>query len=309
MTHESVLAVVEKSAHTMGFYRIADGAEVARVALGHYPHEFAVSPDRRYFYVSEYGAQSSGSDAAGGNQVAVVDVAARAVVGRLSCGNFRRPHGIARDAAGDLYVLCESANRLLVRRGDAREFGAAYATGGDKGHMLAVMRDGARAFFMNINSCSVTTVDLRAGADATPQTVAEGAWPEGYCFSLDESRLYVGERGGSSIMVIDTAQLRQVGTIACRPTPLRMATDRRGRIICSHFGDDKSVSVIDPASGEEEAAFLPAAASVFAGLSEDGGRVALSLQDDTVAIYNSDSWALETTIATRAEPDVTAFLP
>lgn len=310
MKQEEILAVVQKSDHSIGFYRVADGAELSRIPTERYPHEFAVSPDGDSFYISEYGVQSSASEELGGNQVAMFDVVERRVLGRISCGEFRRPHGIVCDRAGVLYVLCEASNHLLIKR-DPRMGGAfkeAYPTGGEKGHMLAVKRDGSRAFFMNINSQTVTTIDLKAGADVAPETVCDGKWPEGFCFNRDESLLYVANRGGGDILVIDTVRLKQVGVIRSRPVPLRMTTDRHGRIICVHFGEDRTVSVINPESGEEEFSFEPPAAAVFAGLDGDGRRAVFSLQNDTVQIYNTESWVCETTFDTRAEPDVAAFV-
>lgn len=309
MTQQDILAVVEKSDHALGFYRLADGAQVSRIEMGRYPHEFAVSPDGNFFYVSEYGVQSSSSEEAGGNQVAAVDVTARRVAGRISCGEFRRPHGIACHPSG-LYVLCEGSNRLLIKRHPRADggFDEDYPTGGEKGHMLAVKRDGSRAFFMNITSQTVTTLDLTAGANATPQMVCEGEWPEGFCFNEDESLLYVANRAGGNIMVIDTARLEKMGVIPARAVPLRMTTDRQGRIICVHFGEDHTVSIINPQTGKEEFSFEPAAGAVFAGLDGAGRRAVFSLQNNTVEIYNTETWACETILKTGEEPDVAAFV-
>ena len=310
MKQEEVLAVVQKSDHSVGFYRIADGAELSRVPTERYPHEFAVSPDGGAFYISEYGVQSSASEELGGNQIAVLDVREHRISKRISCGEFRRPHGIVCDREGVLYALCEASNRLLIKRdpGKSGTFEETHPTGGEKGHMLAVKRDGSRAFFMNIDSRTVTTVDLKAGADAIPKIVCEGKWPEGFCFSRDESLLYVADRGGADILVIDAMQLKQVGVVRSRPVPLRMTTDNRGRIVCVHFGEDRTVSVINPENGEEEVSFEPPAAAVFAGLDGDGRRAAFSLQNDTVQIYNTESWVCEAEFDTRAEPDVAAFV-
>lgn len=310
MKDENILAVVQKSDHSIGFYRIDNGEELARAPLDQYPHEFAVSPDGSTFYVSEYGVQSSGSVESGGNQVAIFDVAERRVTKRISCGGLRRPHGIACDRKGVLYVLCEGADSMLVkhRPQEGETFDNVYQTGGKKGHMLAVKSDGSRAFFMNINSHTVTTVNLEEGQDSTPQVVYEGEWPEGFCFNRDESLLFVGNRGANYITVIDTVRLGKIGVIPARPTPLRMTLDCSGRIICVHFGEDRTISVINADSGKEEASFVPPAAAVFAGLDASGNRAVFSLQDDSVQIYDTNSWTCMNTIRTLAEPDVAAFI-
>ena len=308
-TSGGVLALVQKSDHSLGFYRVADGAELARVPLERHPHECALSPDGKTLCVSEYGVPNSGSAEAGGNTVAVVDVAAREVAARISCDGMRRPHGIAFDAAGALYVLSEAADHLLVKR-DPRApggFDSARKTGGKKGHMLAVRRDGSRAFFMNIQSRNVTTLDL-AGPKSGPVAVCEGENPEGVCFSADESLLFAANRGGGDITVVDAKKLKPAGVIRARKSPLRLAVDGRGRIACVHFADDCAISVFNPETGAEEAFFIPPAPAVFVGFDAAKRRAVLSLRDDTARVFNADSWECAQVIAARAEPDAAAFV-
>lgn len=305
----NTLALVQKSDHSLGFYNLADGAELTRVPLQQYPHEFALAPDGETLCVSEYGVQSSASTEAGGDTVAVVDVAAREVIGRIPCDGMRRPHGISFDERGALYVLSEGGDHLLVKR-DPRApggFDSAHATGGTKGHMLAVKRDGSRAFFMNIASHNVTTLDLEH-ADAAPAVVCSGAHPEGFCFNADESRLFVANRAGADITVVDTESLQPVGSLPARKSPLRMAMDWRGRIVCAHFADDYAVTGIDPATGAEESSMVPPAAAIFVGFDPAKRRVAFSMQDDTTRIFNAETWQCEQVIHARAEPDAAAFI-
>lgn len=304
---ENILTVVQKSDHSIGFYSIAEGEELTRLPLGRYPHESALSPDGKTICVSEYGVQSSSSTDAGGDTVAVVDVALREVVASISCDGMRRPHGIVFDAAGTLYVLSESADHLLVKRNPRAGggFDSALKTGGKKGHMLAVKRDGSRAFFMNIASGNVTTLDI-ANPHSKPVVVYECEWPEGFCFSNDESLLFVANRGGADITVVDTKTLKPTHTIKSRKTPLRMATDKHGRIICVHFSDDFSASVINPATGEEELALAQPSPVICAGLDRAKNRAVFSLQNDTVRIYDTNSWKFKE-FATRAEPDSAIF--
>ena len=51
---EAAIAVVEKKAGMVGFYT-PDGKRVSEVKIGHFPHEAALSPDRRYLYVTDNG--------------------------------------------------------------------------------------------------------------------------------------------------------------------------------------------------------------------------------------------------------------
>ena len=63
-----LLLVVEKNNDTVGFYNLATGAPVASVKVGHIPHEFVFSADRKSLYVTNYGTARWTDDAPGGNR-------------------------------------------------------------------------------------------------------------------------------------------------------------------------------------------------------------------------------------------------
>ena len=52
------LLVVHKGASTLGFYDASTGRLEAEVSTGAKPHEFGLSPDGRYAYVTDYGADT-----------------------------------------------------------------------------------------------------------------------------------------------------------------------------------------------------------------------------------------------------------
>jgi hypothetical protein len=50
-----VLVVVQKDDHSLGYFDFATGAELRRVLVPKYPHEFAFSADGRYAYSRHFG--------------------------------------------------------------------------------------------------------------------------------------------------------------------------------------------------------------------------------------------------------------
>ena len=110
----TTLVVVQKDDHSLGIYDYADGRERARVALPPYPHEFAVDAAGRFSYQCHFGVRVAEDEGAGGDEVSVVDLARAEHVRSIRCAPWRRPHGIAFDGRGVLYVLSEGASRLLV---------------------------------------------------------------------------------------------------------------------------------------------------------------------------------------------------
>ena len=77
--------VVQKGDHSVGFYELGGGREVARVALDRYPHEMALSRDRTLALVTHFGVALAEDEGDGGNTVSVVDVVQRKRVAVIDC--------------------------------------------------------------------------------------------------------------------------------------------------------------------------------------------------------------------------------
>ena len=100
-------------------------------------------------------------DADGGN--VVVEGRARARVGTLGTGEFSRPHGIAADRGGRLFVTCEPQRTLLIYRLEDESFFHVVDIGQEIPHMVAVSPDGRTAFTANVGSGTLTAVDVMMG--------------------------------------------------------------------------------------------------------------------------------------------------
>ena len=163
-----VIVVVQKGDHSLGYYDFHTGEELARVPVDPFPHEFAISPDGRRAYLANFGVALAEHGGPGGNTVSVVDIQARQRIGTIDCGTYRRPHDVAFDGRGRLYVLCEGAGTLLVVPNPASG-GIAHAlpTRGHGSHMVSVRQDGSLAFCSDMESGTVTAVMGDVGAKAT----------------------------------------------------------------------------------------------------------------------------------------------
>jgi len=102
MKESEVLVVVQKNDHSLGFFDFATGAELARVRVPDYPHEFAISADGRFAYSCHFGLKLAEDKGPGGNEISVVDLRTAKHVRSIACNGWRRPHGIALDGAGGL---------------------------------------------------------------------------------------------------------------------------------------------------------------------------------------------------------------
>ncbi len=303
------IMLVQKSGHALSFYDMASGAETARIALGEYPHEFVVDADQAFAYVTHYGVHNSGIEGPGGQTIFIIDIARRELAGQIDCGEDGRPHGIAMDAAGGLYVLSERTDTLLYKL-DPRAGGGfdhGIKTGGTKSHLFALTRDGRRAYSMNLVSNDVTVFDPH-DASTAPVAVRTREKPEGRHLRADEKLLYVTNRLSNCVSVIDTASLSITGEFPTPNDPVRIYHDeKRDRLLTANFGAS-SVSVFDARDGREVHRIETPAAPIALSFAPGFQHALISVDCDRLWIVDMDTMATVSEIETLAEPDVSHVL-
>lgn len=301
------LIVVQKNDHSLGYFDPETGAELGRVEIDRYPHEFALSNDRRYAYCCHFGVALAEDGGRGGSTVSIVDLAARKRIGTLDCGAFRRPHDIALDRSGWVYVLSEGANRLLVaREPSSGRFDQDQPTGGEGSHILTVTGDGQRAFSSNMKSGSVTILFPQA-PERPPVEIPVGLRPEGSLLDAEEKFLYVANRESADISVIDVEKQAAATTIETRPGPVRVCWDQRGRLLVPLY-HDQSLAVIDPHRPKHQDV-LPLPGKPVSISFDTGTETAfISTLGDEVCLVDTAALRLVRRISTRSGPDPTAII-
>jgi YVTN family beta-propeller protein len=301
------LLLVQKCAHTFSFYDLATGQAEKHIVLPNFPHEFAVDPVRKLAYVGHYGIETASHlGDMGGHSVFVIDLEAREHVSTLDLWPFYRPHGLAVDGTGRLFVMSEAHNTLL-RFSDplaCRVPDLAVASGGYKTHLFALTRDAQTAYALNLLSNTVTKIKPNDPTFA-PVAVMPGPTPEGNALSRDESLLYVANRGDDSIVAVDTATMKVVAAGKTRRDPNRvyLTADREGReLLLATNSGEQSLSVFGTDLKERRCLALPA--NPLALSFHPTRRAAfISFQDQTVRRLNLGTFEFEQEIATLREPD------
>ena len=106
--------MLQKHDDSLAWYEPHSGKQAGAIAkVGHIPHEFVVSADQRYAFVTNYGVDSYDSASSGGNTLSVVDLRQHKTVREIQLKEFHRPHGIAIGGSGHLYVTCDLPPALL----------------------------------------------------------------------------------------------------------------------------------------------------------------------------------------------------
>lgn len=300
---EPVLIVLHKGANSLGFYTL-EGRHLGEVPVGKHPHEMALSADGRYAYVSDNGTMRIEQAGIGGNTVSIVDLASRKRAGAISLGRFRRPHGIALNRkSGLLAVTTELPDQLLLIDPEKRAIVKTFDPKGKTAHMVAWGPEGRWAYVSNSSSANVAAIEAASGRVKLIPTAER---PEGSVMSPEGTRLYVANREGQSITVIDTARQEKTGEIRTGKGPVRVAITPDGRRLVYALLHESKVEFADAATGEILGEVALGGHPVSLTLSPDGKLAFASVQDrDTVYVISVEERriAREFKTAAGAGPD------
>lgn len=306
MARREVMVVVQKGDHSLGYYDFETGRELGRVAVDPFPHEFTLSADKRTAYLAGFGVALAEHSGDGGHTVSIVDVPGRRRIGTVECGDYRRPHDVALDGRGTLYVLCEGSSRLLVVRDPASgRFDHALPTLGHGSHMVTVLRDGSVAFSSNMESGTVTALFPDA-PDRPGVVLPVGKHAEGSVLDAEERHLYVMNRESAEITIIDVQQLRVLRSVPTPPGPVRVCRDGERLLVALYHGCGLlMVDLNDPA--RQQVVPLPAKA-ISVGYHSASRTALLSCHDQRVYLVDTAAGAVLRSIATRSDPDPIAVV-
>jgi hypothetical protein len=301
---QDILLLVEKCSHCFSWYELESGQRVKSLRLPDFPHEFVTDPANRYAYVGHYGVETSGHVGAGGHAVLQIDLRTAELVRRIDLYPYNRIHGLQMDAQGRLYALSEEKATLLILEQPESDGGPqrAVSVAGIKSHLFALTADGQTAYCMNLLSHTVTRVRPWEPL-SQPVACHPGQKPEGYCLSEDERTLYVSNRWSNTLCAIDTGAMSVRLTVPSREDVTRIYRHRDGRLFTSNYGD-RSLSVVDPVT-LNELGYLPLGARAIALSFHPTRPLAfISLDNDRVAVLDTDRLTVTRYIATQREPDV-----
>ncbi len=216
-----ILLVGNKGENTLSFIDLSSGRELGRAATGPMPHEIAISPDGRQAAVVAYG----------GRTIDIFDVAGRNRLRAIDLSPNEGPHGIVWLEDGRLLVTTERSRSLTMIdtvRGDAV---TAIATGEEGTHMVAVSPDRRHAFTANIQSGTVSVIDLAAARLIRNFTVS--GEPEAITLTPDGTTLWVGDLEGSRLQAFDTGALTAADETGYAPVAqidVALADGSRGEV-------------------------------------------------------------------------------
>jgi len=245
----ALLLVVEKHNDSVSFYELSNGAPVATVKVGHIPHEFVFSADKKSVYVTNYGTARWTDEAPGGNTISIIDLATKKVSGEINLGEYHRPHGIELGRSGKLYVTCDMPSAVLVIDPIQRKILHAFRSNGkDLPHMLAATHGETKLYTANAGNGAITVRDLKTHAT---KSIEVGGVPMGLALSKDEKTIFVATRTADTVVEIDTQKWAIRRTIKLEGQPVRLQLLPGEKQLLVSLIVDGSLVVLDLKSGKE----------------------------------------------------------
>ena len=182
-----------------------------------YPSGIAVSSDGRQLFVAENL----------GDSLAVVDVASRTVIQRVTTGTY--PYGVVAGRHGEVYVSCWNGAVEVFRTRDGEWKRTARLDGGRHPSAMILNRHGTRLYVASATTDSIAILDTISGKrvgtlrDAVAGAPAEGSTPNALALSADERRLFVAEADCNAVAVFDLDRGSLAGRIPTGWYPAALA--------------------------------------------------------------------------------------
>jgi sugar lactone lactonase YvrE len=257
--------------------------------------------------MAHFGVALAEDEGPGGNTVSVVDLQARRRVGTIDCQKYRRPHDVAFDRSGALYILSEGTSTLLVVKDPrAGRIDDAIPTRGQGSHMVSVKRDGSLAFCSNMESNTVTVV-FPKDPERPGVVLPVGKHPEGSVFDEGEERLFVVNRESAEISIIDVKRLSVGGSFRTPPGPVRICRDSRvGLLVALYHGCGLAMVEIED-TAKQRVVPLPAKA-ISIGYHPASRTALLSTHEHCICLVDVAAGKFVRSVRTRSDPDPMAIV-
>jgi len=269
-----ILLVANKGEGSLSFIDLKSGREITRQETGANPHEIAISPDGRLAAVVSYGGQS----------IDIFDVAAHEKIETISLAPNKRPHGIVWLDDGRIIATTEGSNSLTIISPPVNEARkrkvSAIATGQKGGHMVVVAPDKRRAYVSNMQSGTVSVLDLETSKKITD--LPAGTEPEGIAITPDGKSLWVADRRGDVLYIFDTATLKQIDKLATGKIPIRVAISPDGKTAVTSNHGDGALSLFNVATRKPKG-------SIKVGGQQSFGQVTILFSENGERLYVAET--------------------
>lgn len=232
------LVVLNKSDATASLVDMKTWKVAAILPTGIGPHEVTVSPDGKTAVIANYGNREAG------HTLTLIDLSKARVLGDIPLGPYTRPHGISfTGTSNEVLVTAEDQEAILKVDLFQKKVMSSLPTKQKRSHMLVVDDRNKRAFVSNIETNTVTVLDLEKNKKLTDIPTDKG--PEGIDYSEVRNEVWVANRSANTLSVIDTTSLTVKATLKTGEFPIRVKFTSDNKRVLVTNAQSGSLNVFD----------------------------------------------------------------
>ncbi len=305
---QSSLLVAEKGAQSLAIIDPASGAVLASVPEGGITgHEVIASPDGKLAFVPIYGNSGVGSPGTDGQNIAVIDIAARKVVGNIAFDHGVRPHcPMIGPKDGLLYVTTELDKTITIIDPKTLKVVGVLPTGQPESHMLALSHAGRRAYTANVGPGTVSVIDLETRK--VLKVIPVSANTQRIAISPDDKWVFTADQTKPQMAAIDTATSTVAKWIPMEGIGYGSAPTPDGRWLLVALPAQNKVAVIDMQSMQVVRTVPVAAYPQEVLVRPDGKSAYVSCEHaNQVAEIDLANWTVTRSISTGKYADGLAW--
>ena len=284
-----LLLVANQGDHSLSIIDPDAGTMVAKIVTPQIRgHEVTASPDGKLAYLPMYGDSGVGKPGTDGHSIEVIDIARHSIVNTVELGHPVRPHWVKFGADGMLYVSAELDKAVDVFDPKTMKLVGSIPTGAEESHMVALSKDGKRAYTSNVGPGSVSVLDLSAKKLVTVIPIVQPS--QRISISVDDKYVFTSDQKTPRLAVIDTAtnkvskwiDLPAVG-YGTAPTLdgkwLIVAMPSANQVAVVDLGAMKVARTVDVSTSPQEVLMRPDGAVAYVSCNRAGKVSAIDLKE------------------------------
>jgi YVTN family beta-propeller protein len=254
-----------------------------------------------------YGNSGVGKPGTDGQNMVVIDLAARKIVGNVDFGHPVRPHLPAFGPKdGMLYVSTELDHTISIIDPKTLKIIGSIPTGQPESHMFVLSHDGRRGYTANVGPGTVSVLDIAARKTLTVIPISGNT--QRISISPDDHWVFTADQTQPRMAVIDTTSDKvknwiPMTSVGYGSTPtadggwLLVALERTNQVAVIDLSTMKVAHTIDVCADPQEIVENP-----------DGKRAYVScMAADKVAEFDLNTWKVTREIATGKTTDGLAW--
>jgi YVTN family beta-propeller protein len=202
VTPSGRLLVVCKDDQTLDVVDLASGTTEGRIrASGYTPHEVAATPDGRFAYLPIYSDAWLGDPGTDGQTIDVIDLVDLRVTDTISLDRPSRPHLPVVGPDGLVYISAELDESVSVVDPGLRVPVGRLPTARPQSHMFVLAPDGSRVYTANVESGSVSVVDV--ASQSLVDVIAVSGTINRISIAPDGSTVFTADQDAPRLAAID----------------------------------------------------------------------------------------------------------